>query len=270
MHTNRQVGVGYLCLPFQNQHGDTQGPNPGQLTLALRDRDPGPEGLHKAEAAISLMWQMKRQNCRLQEVQRTVSSYASQGRYKEAQRVSTKDSSLEERPTRPGWLGPRAAGLILCCYCLTSPGALVQPPVIMMQENQAGLGSVASQFDPVLPSDPPSPDSPMETFAAPAEVRHFTDGSFPAGFALQLFSHTQLRASNRRDLPKEGKGAQGDRLQPESPSPGERLSRGGGRSAGLGRPRPKGGAPGRGDRRSGPRAAGLRAGGFKYSSQPES
>ena len=94
-------------------------------------------------------------------------------------------------------------------------------------ENQAGLGSVASQFDPVLPSDPPSPDSPMETFAAPAEVRHFTDGSFPAGFALQLFSHTQLRASNRRDLPKEGKGAQGDRLQPESPSPGERLSRGG-------------------------------------------
>ena len=67
----------------------------------------------------------------------------------------------------------------------------------------------------------------METFAAPAEVRHFTDGSFPAGFALQLFSHTQLRASNRRDLPKEGKGAQGDRLPPESPSPGERLSRGG-------------------------------------------
>lgn len=137
-------------------------------------------------------------------------------------------------------------------------------------ENQAGLGSVASQFDPVLPSDPPSPDSPMETFAAPAEVRHFTDGSFPAGFALQLFSHTQLRASNRRDLPKEGKGAQGDRLQPESPSPGERLSRGGGRCAGLGRPRPQGGAPGRGDWRSGPRAAGLRAGGFKYSSQPES
>nr|7CNA_B Chain B, Spindlin interactor and repressor of chromatin-binding protein [Homo sapiens]7CNA_E Chain E, Spindlin interactor and repressor of chromatin-binding protein [Homo sapiens] len=30
-----------------------------------------------------------------------------------------------------------------------------------------------------------------ETFAAPAEVRHFTDGSFPAGFVLQLFSHTQ-------------------------------------------------------------------------------
>nr|7E9M_B Chain B, Peptide from Spindlin interactor and repressor of chromatin-binding protein [Homo sapiens]7E9M_D Chain D, Peptide from Spindlin interactor and repressor of chromatin-binding protein [Homo sapiens] len=27
-------------------------------------------------------------------------------------------------------------------------------------------------------------------FAAPAEVRHFTDGSFPAGFVLQLFSHT--------------------------------------------------------------------------------
>lgn len=66
----------------------------------------------------------------------------------------------------------------------------------------------------------------METFAAPAEVRHFTDGSFPAGFALQLFSHTQLRASNRRDLPKEGRGVEGGCLQPESPSPGERLSRG--------------------------------------------
>lgn len=101
------------------------------------------------------------------------------------------------------------------------------------------------QFDPVIPSDPPSPDSPTETFAAPAEVRHFTDGSFPAGFALQLFSHTQLRASDRRDLPKEGRGAEGGLLQPESPSPGERLSRGG-RCAGLGRPRP--------------RVAGLRAG----------
>uniref|UniRef100_A0ABI0P1S6 Spindlin interactor and repressor of chromatin binding n=1 Tax=Bos taurus TaxID=9913 RepID=A0ABI0P1S6_BOVIN len=74
-------------------------------------------------------------------------------------------------------------------------------------------------LDPDPDPDPPSPDSPMETFAAPAEVRHFTDGSFPAGFALQLFSHTQLRASNRRDLPKEGKGAEGGRLQPESPSP---------------------------------------------------
>lgn len=93
------------------------------------------------------------------------------------------------------------------------------------------------QFDPVLPSDPPSPDSPTETFAAPAEVRHFTDGSFPAGFALQLFSHTHLRASDRRDLPKEGRGAEGGPLQPESPSPGERLS-GGGRCAVLGRPCP--------------------------------
>lgn len=33
-------------------------------------------------------------------------SFASPSRYKEAQRVSTKDSSLEERPTRPGWLEP--------------------------------------------------------------------------------------------------------------------------------------------------------------------
>ncbi|XP_066893571.1 spindlin interactor and repressor of chromatin-binding protein isoform X3 [Kogia breviceps] len=67
--------------------------------------------------------------------------------------------------------------------------------------------------------DPPSPDSPTETFAAPAEVRHFTDGSFPAGFVLQLFSHTQLRASDSKDPPKEGKVAEGGLLQPESPSP---------------------------------------------------
>ncbi|KAB0404143.1 hypothetical protein E2I00_008896 [Balaenoptera physalus] len=67
--------------------------------------------------------------------------------------------------------------------------------------------------------DPPSPDSPTETFAAPAEVRHFTDGSFPAGFVLQLFSHTQLRASNSKDSPKEGRVAERGLLQPESPSP---------------------------------------------------
>ncbi|XP_043726809.1 spindlin interactor and repressor of chromatin-binding protein isoform X2 [Cervus elaphus] len=78
-------------------------------------------------------------------------------------------------------------------------------------------------LDPDPDPDPPSPDSPTETFAAPAEVRHFTDGSFPAGFALQLFSHTQLRASDRRDLPKEGRGAEGGLLQPESPSPGQAL-----------------------------------------------
>ncbi|XP_068411629.1 spindlin interactor and repressor of chromatin-binding protein isoform X3 [Eschrichtius robustus] len=78
--------------------------------------------------------------------------------------------------------------------------------------------------------DPPSPDSPTETFAAPAEVRHFTDGSFPAGFVLQLFSHTQLRASDSKDSPKEGRVAERGLLQPESPSPGY--------------PRAAGGAPG--------------------------
>ncbi|XP_008565659.1 PREDICTED: uncharacterized protein C11orf84 homolog isoform X1 [Galeopterus variegatus] len=68
--------------------------------------------------------------------------------------------------------------------------------------------------------DPPSPDSPTEeTFAAPAEVRHFTDGSFPAGFVLQLFSHTQLRASDGKDLLKEGRVAEGGLAQPGSPSP---------------------------------------------------
>ncbi|KAM4850001.1 spindlin interactor and repressor of chromatin-binding protein isoform X2 [Urocitellus parryii] len=72
--------------------------------------------------------------------------------------------------------------------------------------------------------DPPSPDSPTETFAAPAEVRHFTDGSFPPGFVLQLFSHTQLRATDSKDSHKEGKAAEG-LPQPESPTPGGDISR---------------------------------------------
>ncbi|XP_006149867.1 spindlin interactor and repressor of chromatin-binding protein isoform X2 [Tupaia chinensis] len=67
--------------------------------------------------------------------------------------------------------------------------------------------------------DPPSPDSPTETFAAPAEVRHFTDGSFPPGFVLLLFSHTQLRASDSKDSPAERRVAEGALPQPESPSP---------------------------------------------------
>lgn len=71
--------------------------------------------------------------------------------------------------------------------------------------------------------DPPSPDSPTETFAAPTEVRHFTDGSFPPGFVLQLFSHTQLRTSDSKAVPKDGRAAEGGLPQPESPSPGELL-----------------------------------------------
>uniref|UniRef100_A0A4X1VHV5 SPIN-DOC-like zinc-finger domain-containing protein n=2 Tax=Sus scrofa TaxID=9823 RepID=A0A4X1VHV5_PIG len=74
-------------------------------------------------------------------------------------------------------------------------------------------------LDPDPDPDPPSPDSPTETFAAPPEVRHFTDGSFPPGFVLQLFSHTQLRASDSKDSPKEGGVAEGGLLQAESPSP---------------------------------------------------
>lgn len=73
---------------------------------------------------------------------------------------------------------------------------------------------------PCFLPDPPSPDSPAETFAAPAEVRHFTDGSFPPGFALQLFSHTQLRAAHNKDSPREGRAADGGLPPPESPSPG--------------------------------------------------
>ncbi|KAM6159562.1 spindlin interactor and repressor of chromatin-binding protein [Erethizon dorsatum] len=72
--------------------------------------------------------------------------------------------------------------------------------------------------DPDPDLEPPSPDSPTETFAAPAEVRHFTDGSFPPGFVLQLFSHTQLRAADSKDLPQEGKAAAQGQAQTESPS----------------------------------------------------
>lgn len=82
-------------------------------------------------------------------------------------------------------------------------------------------------LDPDPDPDPPSPDSPTETFAAPAEVRHFTDGSFPPGFVLQLFSHTQLRTSDSKDPPKEGRAAEGGLPQPESPSPGYPCADGG-------------------------------------------
>lgn len=66
--------------------------------------------------------------------------------------------------------------------------------------------------------DPPSPESPTETFSAPAEVRHFTDGSFPPGFVLQLFSHTHLRTTDSKDPSKVSKGAAEGLPQPESPS----------------------------------------------------
>ncbi|KAL6045871.1 hypothetical protein STEG23_024375 [Scotinomys teguina] len=75
--------------------------------------------------------------------------------------------------------------------------------------------------DPVLDGllpDPPSPESPTETFAAPAEVRHFTDGSFPPGFVLQLFSHTQLRTTDSKDSSKDSKAAAEGLPRPENPS----------------------------------------------------
>ncbi|KAM6158882.1 spindlin interactor and repressor of chromatin-binding protein [Rhynchocyon petersi] len=68
------------------------------------------------------------------------------------------------------------------------------------------------------PDPPSSPDSPMETFTAPAEVRHFTDGSFPPGFVLQLFSHTQLRSSANKDSSKEGNKTERSLHQLENPS----------------------------------------------------
>ncbi|XP_012876440.1 PREDICTED: uncharacterized protein C11orf84 homolog [Dipodomys ordii] len=75
---------------------------------------------------------------------------------------------------------------------------------------------VTKNLDP--DPDPPSPDSPAEAFAAPAEVRHFTDGTFPPGFVLQLFSHTQLRATDNKDCPKEGQAAGEGLPQAVSPS----------------------------------------------------
>ncbi|XP_012862891.2 spindlin interactor and repressor of chromatin-binding protein [Echinops telfairi] len=62
-----------------------------------------------------------------------------------------------------------------------------------------------------------SPDLPAETFEAPPEVRSFTDGSFPPGFVLQLFSHTRPSASKSRGPPTEG-AATRDLSQPKSPS----------------------------------------------------
>ncbi|XP_012581113.1 PREDICTED: uncharacterized protein C11orf84 homolog isoform X2 [Condylura cristata] len=77
-------------------------------------------------------------------------------------------------------------------------------------------------LDPDPDPEPPSPDSTesTETFAAPAEVRHFTDGTFPPGFVLQLFSHTQLRTSDSKDPPKEGGIPEGGLSQLESPPAG--------------------------------------------------
>ncbi|KAF6106413.1 spindlin interactor and repressor of chromatin binding [Phyllostomus discolor] len=74
--------------------------------------------------------------------------------------------------------------------------------------------------DPDPDPDSPSPESPTEAFAAPPEVRHFTDGTFPPGFVLQLFSHTQPRTVDGAGAPKEGTAAEGGLPQPKSPSPG--------------------------------------------------
>ncbi|XP_048216713.1 spindlin interactor and repressor of chromatin-binding protein isoform X2 [Perognathus longimembris pacificus] len=82
---------------------------------------------------------------------------------------------------------------------------------------------MAKNLDP--DPDPPSPDSPAEAFAAPAEVRHFTDGTFPPGFVLQLYSHTQLRATDSKDCPKEGQAAGEGLPQAVSPSSGLTPSR---------------------------------------------
>ncbi|XP_072495022.1 spindlin interactor and repressor of chromatin-binding protein isoform X4 [Notamacropus eugenii] len=73
----------------------------------------------------------------------------------------------------------------------------------------------------------PLPHVTLEPFSAPTEVRHFTDGSFPPGFVLQLFSHSQLKASQDRASSKEGVPAEGSPKQPPSPSPGDPCAPGG-------------------------------------------
>ncbi|XP_074087312.1 spindlin interactor and repressor of chromatin-binding protein isoform X2 [Macrotis lagotis] len=67
----------------------------------------------------------------------------------------------------------------------------------------------------------PLPHITLEPFSAPTEVRHFTDGSFPPGFVLQLFSHSQLKASQDRASSKEEEPAEGRPKQPQSPSADE-------------------------------------------------
>ncbi|XP_074128825.1 spindlin interactor and repressor of chromatin-binding protein isoform X2 [Sminthopsis crassicaudata] len=76
----------------------------------------------------------------------------------------------------------------------------------------------------------PIPHVTLEPFTAPTEVRHFTDGSFPPGFVLQLFSHSQLKGSKARaaTTPKEGEPvAQENPKPPQSPSPGGPCAPGG-------------------------------------------
>ncbi|XP_056657535.1 spindlin interactor and repressor of chromatin-binding protein isoform X2 [Monodelphis domestica] len=73
---------------------------------------------------------------------------------------------------------------------------------------------------PLVPSpDLPLPHVTLEPFSAPTEVRHFTDGSFPPGFVLQLFSSSQLKASEDTSSSKGGEPAEESPGQPPSPSP---------------------------------------------------
>lgn len=66
-------------------------------------------------------------------------------------------------------------------------------------------------------ADLPSPDSPEESFVAPIEIRHFTEGTFPPDFELRLFSHSHIWANHNREQPKE----QGVSTPTGGPIPGE-------------------------------------------------
>uniref|UniRef100_A0A4X2KF62 Spindlin interactor and repressor of chromatin binding n=1 Tax=Vombatus ursinus TaxID=29139 RepID=A0A4X2KF62_VOMUR len=82
-------------------------------------------------------------------------------------------------------------------------------------KKKKGRGRTSTRAKALARPSAPSP----EPFSAPTEVRHFTDGSFPPGFVLLLFSHSQLKASQDRALLKEGEPAEGSPKRPQSPSP---------------------------------------------------
>lgn len=136
--------------------------------------------------------------------------------------LDSEDSAVLPRRTRPRGLRP----LELPVAPVTEPVSKKprgqkwkEPPEEEPVRKKRGK-SMTKNPDPDSDSEPLLPDSPEEAFTAPPEVRHFTDGSFPPGFVLQLFSHPQLRAADGKDPPREGQAADGGLPPLESPSPG--------------------------------------------------
>ncbi|XP_069860015.1 spindlin interactor and repressor of chromatin-binding protein isoform X2 [Dipodomys merriami] len=128
--------------------------------------------------------------------------------------LDSEDNPLPKR-SRPRGLRP----LELLAAPATEPGNNNKKSRTQRWKEPSGEEPVRKKRGrPVTKNLDPDPDSPAEAFAAPAEVRHFTDGTFPPGFVLQLFSHTQLRATDNKDCPKEGQAAGEGLPQAVSPS----------------------------------------------------